>query len=120
MSAHTWGSLDDTSATALMEEALAAATGEGVTFADVRLVEAEEERLYTDLRGELDERREHNPAGVDEQHELEVRHRVPCQERRHGGRHQQHLHQHLRALLPLPIHLQMHKKRKKRVPSDCA
>ena len=61
--AHAWGGLDDTTARALLEEALGAATGEGVTFADVRLVEAEEERLYTDLRGELDERREHN-AGL--------------------------------------------------------
>ncbi|GAA3560556.1 TldD/PmbA family protein [Microlunatus spumicola] len=61
--AHAWGGLDGTTARAVLEEALAAATGEGVTFADVRLVEAEEERLYTDLRGELDERREHN-AGL--------------------------------------------------------
>ena len=61
--AHAWGGLDDATARGLLEEALAAATGAGVTFADVRLVEAEEERLYTDLRGELDERREHN-AGL--------------------------------------------------------
>ena len=61
--AHAWGGLDDATARGLLEQALAAATGAGVTFADVRLVEAEEERLYTDLRGELDERREHN-AGL--------------------------------------------------------
>ncbi|MGI3782193.1 MAG: TldD/PmbA family protein [Janthinobacterium lividum] len=60
---HGWGGLDDVTALALLEEALAAATGPGVDFADVRLVEAEEERLYTDSHGDLDERREHN-AGI--------------------------------------------------------
>ncbi|GAA1850430.1 TldD/PmbA family protein [Microlunatus capsulatus] len=61
--AHGWGGLDDGTARQVLEEALAAASGPGVSFADVRLVEAEEERLYTDSRGELDERREHN-AGL--------------------------------------------------------
>ena len=65
-----------------------------------------------------DERREHDAAGVDEQHELEVRAHVAHQERRHRGRHQQHLHQHLRALLPQPIHDPLPRTRETRDPSE--
>lgn len=61
--AHRWGGVDPGTARRLLEEALGETSVRGVSFADVRLVEAEEERLYTDLRGELDERREHN-AGI--------------------------------------------------------
>jgi len=50
--------------------------------------------------GDGDERREHDAGGVDEQHELEVPAHVARQERRHGRRHMQHLHQHLRELPP--------------------
>ncbi len=60
--AHTWGDLaDDAAATGLLERALAAV--DGASFADVRLVEAEELRLYTARGGDLDERSEHS-AGI--------------------------------------------------------
>ncbi|KRE60795.1 TldD/PmbA family protein [Nostocoides sp. Soil756] len=62
--AHDWGDLaDDVRASRLMEEALAATEVAGLSFADVRLVEAEELRLYTARSGDLDERSEHS-AGI--------------------------------------------------------
>lgn len=61
---HGWGDLaDDGQATPLLEQALAATDVAGRSFADVRLVEAEELRLYTARSGELDERSEHS-AGI--------------------------------------------------------
>ena len=61
---HAWGALaDDAAAVGLLEEALAAADVPGASFADARLIEAEEARLYTDRNGDLDERTEHN-AGI--------------------------------------------------------
>ena len=62
--AHGWGELaDDVHADRVLEQALAATDVAGLSFADVRLVEAEEMRLYTARSGELDERSEHN-AGI--------------------------------------------------------
>ena len=62
--AHGWGDLaDDAHATRLLEEALAGTDVAGLSFADVRLVEAEELRLYTARSGGLDERSEHT-AGI--------------------------------------------------------
>ncbi len=57
---HTWGDLaDDATATVLLEEALAEVV-DRVEFADVRVIEAEELRLYHRLGGDPDERREHS------------------------------------------------------------
>ncbi|GIL34219.1 TldD/PmbA family protein [Phycicoccus sp. DTK01] len=62
--AHAWGDLaDDARACGLLDEAIAATDVGGVTFADARLVEAEELRLYTSRAGGLDERHEHT-AGI--------------------------------------------------------
>jgi TldD protein len=61
--AHTWGALaDDASARAIIDDALAVADAQA-SFADVRLIEAEEMRLYAQLGGDADERVEHN-AGI--------------------------------------------------------
>src|SRR6478735_7076530 len=60
MTAHDWGDLAaDAAADAILDEALAAADGH-CQFADVRLIEAEELRLYTQLGADPDERLEHN------------------------------------------------------------
>ena len=60
MSAHRWGAAaDDTSATTLLEQALDALDGT-VEYADVRLIESEEMRLYAQLGADADERVEHN------------------------------------------------------------
>ena len=60
MTAHAWGDLaDDAAATVIMEIALDTALGHA-EFADVRLIEAEELRLYTQLGADADERVEHN------------------------------------------------------------
>lgn len=60
MAAHHWGDLaDDHTATAIMDEALEAANGHS-QFADVRLIEAEELRLYAQQGADPDERLEHN------------------------------------------------------------
>ncbi len=60
MTAHDWGDLAaDAAADAILDEALAAADGHS-QFADVRLIEAEELRLYTQLGADPDERSEHN------------------------------------------------------------
>ncbi|MFC3979348.1 TldD/PmbA family protein [Streptosporangium jomthongense] len=59
--AHTWGNAhDDAAARALCETALGAASGPGVEYADVRLVECEETRLYGRHGGARDERSELN------------------------------------------------------------
>jgi TldD protein len=59
VSAHAWGSMAaDTDAAALMEESLAE-LGSGVQYADVRLIECEEMRLYAQLGADADERVEH-------------------------------------------------------------
>lgn len=61
MAAHQWGSLSEAAeADALMERALDAAASAGAEFADVRLVEAEEERTYTSGSGGSDARHEHS------------------------------------------------------------
>ena len=58
--AHQWGDMaDDTVAVAALEQALDAVAGD-VEFADVRLVECEEMRLYHTMANDPDERREHN------------------------------------------------------------
>ncbi len=60
MTAHEWGSLaDDLAARAIIDQALDAVDTQ-VEFADVRLIEAEELRLYSQLGAEPDERTEHN------------------------------------------------------------
>ena len=49
MTAHCWGYLaDDSAAASIIDDALSAAVGHA-EFADVRLIEAEELRLYTQL-----------------------------------------------------------------------
>ncbi|WP_018680371.1 TldD/PmbA family protein [Actinokineospora enzanensis] len=59
MSPHGWGALaDDATAAALVEAALDAVDGR-VEHADVRLVEAEELRVYRRLGADVDERVEH-------------------------------------------------------------
>ncbi|GAA2009276.1 TldD protein [Nakamurella flavida] len=59
MTAHDWGSLaDDAAATVLIDSALSVADG-AAEFADVRLIEGEELRLYSQLGADPDERREH-------------------------------------------------------------
>ncbi|NUS06328.1 MAG: TldD/PmbA family protein [Nonomuraea sp.] len=58
---HAWGAAhDDDAATALCEQALDAAAAPGVGYVDVRLVEAEETRLYGRRDSAPDERTEHN------------------------------------------------------------
>lgn len=58
--AHAWGEMaDDGAATLVLEQALGAVAGE-VQFADVRLVESEELRLYHRAAADPDERLEHN------------------------------------------------------------
>jgi TldD protein len=60
VTAHDWGSLaDDAAATSLIDSALSVADGVS-EFADVRLIEAEELRLYSQLGADPDERLEHN------------------------------------------------------------
>ena len=60
MTAHSWGHLaDDSVASSIIDDALAAADGHA-EFADVRVIEAEELRLYTQLGADSDERLEHN------------------------------------------------------------
>jgi TldD protein len=60
-SAHNWGELsDDKAAAAMLESALAAVDLKGVSYADVRLVEAEELRLYSTAEAGVDERVENN------------------------------------------------------------
>ena len=60
MTAHSWGYLaDDSVAASIIDDALSAADGHA-EFADVRLIEAEEMRLYTQLGADSDERLEHN------------------------------------------------------------
>ncbi|MEU5690761.1 TldD/PmbA family protein [Actinosynnema sp. NPDC020468] len=60
MSAHGWGSLaDDATARALVEVALEELDGRA-EHADVRLVEAEELRVYRQLGADVDERLEHS------------------------------------------------------------
>ncbi|MGN6242442.1 MAG: TldD/PmbA family protein [Motilibacteraceae bacterium] len=57
---HGWGDLaDDANGRRLLEEALDALEGQ-VEFADARLVECEEHRLYHSKSGDPDERREHS------------------------------------------------------------
>lgn len=57
---HSWGDLsDDRVAATLLEETLAEVDGH-VEFADARLVECEELRLYHSVAADADERREHN------------------------------------------------------------
>jgi TldD protein len=59
-SAHDWGACaDDAAAEPVLEAALDAATGPGVAYADVRLVEIEETRLYATAGSAPDERQEH-------------------------------------------------------------
>ncbi|MBH0008687.1 TldD/PmbA family protein [Salinibacterium sp. SWN1162] len=59
--AHMWGVLaDDGIAKRMLEEALASVDVEGVSYADARLIEAEELRLYKTLESSLDERVENN------------------------------------------------------------
>ncbi|TIH33550.1 TldD/PmbA family protein [Subtercola vilae] len=59
--AHHWGDLaNDAAAAELLQFALAALDARGVSYADVRLIEAEELRLYTTLDAGLDERIENN------------------------------------------------------------
>ncbi|HEX2902628.1 MAG TPA: TldD/PmbA family protein [Jatrophihabitans sp.] len=59
MTAHEWGELaEDATAVRLIEDALDAAGP--AEFADVRLIEAEELRLYSQLGADSDERVEHN------------------------------------------------------------
>ena len=58
--AHDWGDLDDDQqAERLLEQALTELTG-SVEFADARLIEAEELRVYHRHEGDPDERREHS------------------------------------------------------------
>ena len=60
MTAHDWGEMaDDTAAAHLLEQALGAVAGD-VQFADVRLIESEELRLYHRADADPDERLEHN------------------------------------------------------------
>ncbi|WP_051385967.1 TldD/PmbA family protein [Actinokineospora inagensis] len=60
MSAHGWGALaDDGIGSALVEAALDAVDGRA-EYADVRLVEAEELRVYRQLGADVDERVEHS------------------------------------------------------------
>jgi TldD protein len=57
---HRWGDLgDDDTASALLEQALGEVVGR-VDYADVRLVESEEHRLYHSYGAGPDERREHS------------------------------------------------------------
>ncbi|WP_370615208.1 TldD/PmbA family protein [Mumia sp. Pv 4-285] len=59
-SAHVWGELaDDAVADRIVESALAVADGHS-EYADVRLIEAEEMRLYTQVGADPDERLEHS------------------------------------------------------------
>lgn len=59
--AHAWGELaDDRTAATMLTRVLAALDVPGVGYADARLVEAEEVRLYSTLESGLDERIEHN------------------------------------------------------------
>ncbi|RFA10854.1 peptidase U62 [Subtercola boreus] len=59
--AHRWGDLaDDAAAAEMLQFALAAVDARGVSYADVRLIEAEELRLYSTLEAGLDERVENN------------------------------------------------------------
>lgn len=58
--AHSWGAMaDDADAGRLLEEALSVISGQ-VDFADVRLIEAEELRVYHRAGADPDERLEHN------------------------------------------------------------
>jgi TldD protein len=60
---HGWGDLaDDPTAAALLDQALAEVSGDA-EFADARLIECEELRLYHSMGSDPDERREHN-AGI--------------------------------------------------------
>src|SRR4051812_47055645 len=60
VTAHCWGHLtDDSVASSIIDEALSAADGHA-EFADVRVIEAEELRLYSQLGADSDERLEHN------------------------------------------------------------
>jgi TldD protein len=60
VSAHAWGAMAaDAEAATLMEEALADLAGV-VQYADVRLIECEEMRLYAQLGADADERVEHS------------------------------------------------------------
>lgn len=59
--AHSWGELaDDARATTMLELALSSLEAPGVSYTDVRLIEAEELRLYSTLEAGLDERVENN------------------------------------------------------------
>ncbi|MCS5497816.1 TldD/PmbA family protein [Cnuibacter physcomitrellae] len=61
MTAHDWGDLsDDVAAAAMLAEALDAVQVRGVSYADARLIEAEELRLYSTLEAGVDERVENN------------------------------------------------------------
>jgi TldD protein len=58
---HAWGDLaSDEAAAGMLHVALAAVDVPGVDYADVRLIEAEELRLYSTLEAGLDERVENN------------------------------------------------------------
>jgi TldD protein len=58
---HSWGDLaSDEAAAGMLQIALAAVDVPGVDYADVRLIEAEELRLYSSLDAALDERVENN------------------------------------------------------------